>query len=316
MESTIPGEDLPECFSKYYEIEKVIQFPNEDSFIKNWVVLARKTDLQLPFHQCVGNNYQEDEFSKQENEYKIILKVFQNSQDSQFSFFHEVEALSDAKLNGINYVPNIYATGMIISKHEYLIIEMEYVPGEPFLPQNKQQVIKYFSMILDCLEKMNNLNWNHCDIKPEHIYLRKPSDRICILDWGSALNFVCDDPEEIVYCIGTKPFLAPERIQTDINSKNGDVFSLGMLLYRWISGNEPNYDHDPNDKFCIKYFNWIQRFYQNILSNNYLPDETILKKDNDQEFIEKIFEILRATCNMISQKRISIQEFVILFQNL
>lgn len=308
-------EELPECFLKYYDFDKVLQYPNEDSFIKNWVVLVTKKNLQLPFYQFVGNNHQEDELLKEENEHKIVLKVFQNSQDSQFSFFHEVEALSDAKSINHKYVPNIHGTGMIISKHEYLIIEMEYISGEPFLPQNKDELIKYFPMVLNCLEKMNSLNWNHCDIKPEHIYLRKSNDTICILDWGSALNFVCDDPEDIVYCVGTKPFLAPERVQTDINSKNGDVFSLGMLLYRWISNQEPNYDNDSSDKYCVKYFHWIENFIEIIIKSHYLPNETILNK-NDKIFIEKIFELISASCNMISSKRISIQEFVIQFQNL
>lgn len=75
----------------------------------------------------------------------------------------------------------------------------------------------------------------HGDIKPENI-MREVSGRIVLMDFGVALEL---DNEPSLTVSGSPNYLAPEVLQGDPRSVASDVYALGAVLYRLLTGRHP-----------------------------------------------------------------------------
>lgn len=82
----------------------------------------------------------------------------------------------------------------------------------------------------------------HRDIKPSNLWLDSTAnDRVKILDFGLARS---NDPKDAQIThsgtiIGTPAFMAPEQARGEPADARSDVFSLGCVLYRLVSGQLP-----------------------------------------------------------------------------
>ena len=88
---------------------------------------------------------------------------------------------------------------------------------------------------IDALHQMGII---HRDIKPENILLDQSNKNIKIFDFGSAYTHskpvsrketYSDDP------IGTRPYLAPERVEGKPYGPMVDYWALGCVLFTIIS---------------------------------------------------------------------------------
>lgn len=304
---------LPDCFSKYYQIKKVLESPLEDAFIRSWVILAVKlNNLDPPFYI----SYQKPETNI------IVLKVYQESYAAQFANFHEVNALQEGNENGIDGIPILYGTFLMrINKSEFYGIEMEYIDGDPILPDHVQDILKYFISVCKIVQSMNKLNWYHGDLKPEHIYFNSSKQKIAIIDWGSSLNSVYDESEEIDYCVGTRPYLAPEKPEIPLSTQC-DIFSLGMILYRWMLDDELNADQENSNLKCY------QSKYESIYPSNYyttikyfilnkiIPFCELDPVKQNEKYNPKLAQIIKECVDICPEKRISLDELIVKLENL
>jgi serine/threonine-protein kinase len=81
----------------------------------------------------------------------------------------------------------------------------------------------------------------HRDLKPGNLQLT-PGGEVKVLDFGTArARFEAREAETTRSISGTYGYIAPERLQ-GIDTIAGDVYSMGMVLFRLISGDRP----DPN----------------------------------------------------------------------
>jgi hypothetical protein len=113
----------------------------------------------------------------------------------------------------------------------------------------------------------------HRDIKPANIWLEAPKGRVKILDFGLARAYAQDSgmtedgaivgtpasmaPEqgwrepqescltEVGSIIGTPAYMAPEQGRGESLDARSDLFSLGCLLYRMLTGEQPFKGTDP-----------------------------------------------------------------------
>lgn len=92
--------------------------------------------------------------------------------------------------------------------------------------------------IIKGIEKCHQLGIVHHDIKPENILLTASND-IRIIDFGIAQDsgvIQLDDSERIQ---GTIHFIPPEQITEGEYGVPGDMYALGVTLYRFLTGNYP-----------------------------------------------------------------------------
>ena len=82
----------------------------------------------------------------------------------------------------------------------------------------------------------------HRDIKPANIILR-PNGQLALIDFGIARHF---KPEKLAQRIsdtcpaGTEGYMAPEFVMHLRSDPRCDVYSLGVVLHYWLSGEQPD----------------------------------------------------------------------------
>ncbi|HEY3494682.1 MAG TPA: serine/threonine-protein kinase [Polyangiaceae bacterium] len=84
----------------------------------------------------------------------------------------------------------------------------------------------------------------HCDVKPENLYVVQTGDdcNLKILDFDLAKVPQAEpppDPEGRLILRGTAKYMAPEQIVGDPVDPRTDVYALGLVLFRLLTGHVP-----------------------------------------------------------------------------
>ncbi|MGG0857563.1 protein kinase domain-containing protein [Metabacillus fastidiosus] len=150
------------------------------------------------------------------------------------------------KLKGLSH-PNliqIYDMGRVDG---YFIIEMEYFEGHPLSQEltsagistlrTFQTVYEIFERILDGLEFMHDLKMAHGDIKPDNILIK--DEQVKITDFGTS-RLIEDIFVKTIDGAGTYAYIAPEVANSKERYLNSDIYSLGAILYQFLTGQTPH----------------------------------------------------------------------------
>jgi serine/threonine-protein kinase len=141
-------------------------------------------------------------------------------------------------------------------------IAMELAEGEDLsdvlgrvgrLPVRRALVIA--REVCDVLEAAHAVRVVHRDLKPRNIKLAAgPAgrDQVKVLDFGLA-KFFRTAPEDTLPAtltrpgetLGTPAYMAPEQVRTGKADERADIYALGVLLYRMVSGKLPITARDP-----------------------------------------------------------------------
>ncbi|WP_428265105.1 serine/threonine-protein kinase [Haliangium sp.] len=78
----------------------------------------------------------------------------------------------------------------------------------------------------------------HRDLSPANIMLRSEGARACIVDFGLARTSGAD-PTTGTARAGTVPYLSPEQVAGSAPDVTSDLFSLGVVLYEFATGQPP-----------------------------------------------------------------------------
>lgn len=78
----------------------------------------------------------------------------------------------------------------------------------------------------------------HRDIKPANVWLEETSGRVKLLDFGLACFRVNSDLASGSVA-GTPGYMAPEQLQGQVIDCSADLFSMGCILYRAVTGQVP-----------------------------------------------------------------------------
>ena len=92
--------------------------------------------------------------------------------------------------------------------------------------------------ILLAINHCHSENICHRDLKPENILLEKGSNRIKVIDFGTAEAF--DPAKGMEGLIGTAYYIAPEVLADDSTyDLKCDIWSLGVIMFMLLTGTAP-----------------------------------------------------------------------------
>ncbi|MFI5113925.1 MAG: protein kinase [Terriglobales bacterium] len=146
--------------------------------------------------------------------------------------------------------PNIGAMYDVVEQGGELWLVMEYIEGETLRHRLKTPISRdeFFAIATQCCEGLQAAHEKgiiHGDIKPENIMLT-PDRRVKILDFGvarRAWRAVPDDAtrsiETMAVAGGTPAYMAPEVLLQKPDDGRSDLFSLGLVFYEMLGGEQP-----------------------------------------------------------------------------
>jgi eukaryotic-like serine/threonine-protein kinase len=154
----------------------------------------------------------------------------------------EMEQMILQRLSG-PHVPACFATGDF-ARQAYVVIEV--IPGKTLysrlgdLPLAYEEAGIIAGKIAAALADLHRQNVIHHDIKPSSIMFR-PSGEAVLIDFGLSHHNQLPDllQEEFRLPFGTAPYTAPERLLGVRDDPRSDLFSLGVLLYFFTTGERP-----------------------------------------------------------------------------
>ena len=175
---------------------------------------------------------------------KVAIKILHaalSMQSDEFKqrFFHEGKIL--ARVNHPNIV-SIYDIG---EANELLYMAMEYVPGGTLADRIKVQALTVDECIEICAQVGLALHTTHLehvvhrDLKPSNV-LMKDGVKPMLTDFGIARE---TDTEagltQTGHIVGTLQYMSPEQIRGLPVDHRSDIYSLGLLFYRLLTGRLP-----------------------------------------------------------------------------
>jgi eukaryotic-like serine/threonine-protein kinase len=150
--------------------------------------------------------------------------------------------------------PNIAAVYDVVEHDEELLLVMEYVEGTSLRQRmangKKLSLEDFFEIAIQCAEGLAAAHEKeilHGDIKPENLMIT-PSGLVKILDFGVARKFTLTDEDEAetftldslaMSSSGTPAYMAPEVLMHQAYDGRADIFSLGLVFYELLGGQQP-----------------------------------------------------------------------------
>ena len=154
----------------------------------------------------------------------------------------EMEQMILPRLSG-PHVPGCFGTGDF-ARQAYVV--MERIPGKTLygrlgeLPLAYEETRAIVGKIAVALADLHRQHVIHHDIKPSSIMFR-PGGEAVLIDFGLSHHNHLPDllQEEFRLPYGTAPYTAPERLLGVRDDPRSDLFSLGVLLYFFTTGERP-----------------------------------------------------------------------------
>jgi serine/threonine-protein kinase len=86
----------------------------------------------------------------------------------------------------------------------------------------------------------------HRDVKPENVFLASPNAVVKVLDFGiSKVAEFSDGLTKTGTVMGTPDYMAPEQARGDRVDARADIYAVGAILYRALTGRKPFDGLDP-----------------------------------------------------------------------
>lgn len=178
-------------------------------------------------------------------ERQVALKLINSSTLSDPEYGHTYRKLiaNEASLAGRIIHPHIVGIYDASLGEEKSYIVMEYVQGvtlEKYCqPETLLPVEKVVEIIFKCALALDFASRNgviHRDIKPANIMMCRDGD-VKIADFGAAV--VAKSEQTQVVGVGSPCYMSPEQIRQDTLTPQTDIYSLGVVMYRLLTGRLP-----------------------------------------------------------------------------
>lgn len=145
----------------------------------------------------------------------VALKVYADGKNSAM----ENEAAFDGKIPG---TVRLLGTGALGGRCFFVSEYVRGVSSAAVSPMPPKTAIRLLRRVLETLSRMAAKNVFHGDLNPENVLVSAEGTPV-VVDFG-------------IDGLGAPRFAAPERLEGSTATVRSEIFSLGALLYFWISG--------------------------------------------------------------------------------
>ena len=151
------------------------------------------------------------------------------------------EAQTLAKVNH----PNIATVYELFRDGDQLMMVMELVSGQTFEqlierggPLPVERAVALVAQVLDALGHAHGVGIVHRDLKPANLMLTD-SGVAKVMDFGIARVIGAERMTSDGLMVGTPAYMAPEQVRGEDVDGRADLYAIGMVLYRMLTGKLP-----------------------------------------------------------------------------
>ena len=175
----------------------------------------------------------------------IKVFVFDENMNEQTARMTRKAFLAEAALAGKLVHPHIVEILDAASEPEYSYLVMEYVPGKTLeahadvtslLPLGK--VVEIVFKCIRALDFAFQHGVIHRDIKPGNILLSNDGDAK-VSDFGASFQQRVGHETTQLTGVGSPAYMSPEQIRMEDVTHQTDIYSLGVVMYRLLTGRLP-----------------------------------------------------------------------------
>lgn len=173
------------------------------------------------------------------NEYALKVLLPEWSRNPDFRARFEREADICHKL----VHPNLVRAFERGEKGEDLWMVMEFLQGQEWQDwleseqPSQEEILRLFEGLCEGLAHAHSQGVVHRDLKPENILVA--SGRAVVTDFGLAKSKQYATITKTNTAMGTPIYMPPEQVTGGQGSPQGDIYSLGCVLYQSLSGEIP-----------------------------------------------------------------------------
>lgn len=181
----------------------------------------------------------------------VAIKVFRpspgNDTPEALARFRS-EGATASRLHHPNVV-SVYDCGVTEGGIAYLVMELlegrtlaDEMEGSAALPL--ERCAQVLTPVCEALAAMHAAGLVYRDVRPENIFLHQsPREVVKVLDFGVAKVLMKEGSEESPLSrgivVGVPAYVAPERLRGGSYDGRADVYGVGVLLYKMLSGRLP-----------------------------------------------------------------------------
>lgn len=223
---------------------------------------------------------------REEDQLQVVLKVLDianvENQDSLRRFIREY------RLIGQLDHPNIARIYERAFAQSYAYIAIEYCPNGDLAMRLKKPIptetaVTYMRQIAEGIGAAHKVGIIHRDMKPGNILFRA-DDSIAITDFGIAK--MLGDKSELTavgQIVGTMFYISPEQIRGKGVNKYSDLYSLGVIFYKMLTGKFPFYGESVEQILQSHLMDPAPKLPEELASFQPIIDG-LLAKDPDERF--------------------------------
>jgi len=152
--------------------------------------------------------------------------------------------MREAQAAGKMSHPNIVTIYDVGQEGDFQYIAMEYLEGytlESYLRKkselNYKIVAKIIMQVCEALSYAHSKGIVHRDVKPANIMILDNFE-VKVMDFGIA-RFGVSSMTQAGTAMGTPHYISPEQLEGKSADKRSDIFSLGVILYEFLTGQKP-----------------------------------------------------------------------------
>jgi len=175
----------------------------------------------------------------------ILISQLDEETAKDFSMRFVREAHAVARLNHPNIV-QVYDFG---EEGDIAYLVMEFIRGDELKSTlttgrqfDRKECVRIMCELLDALDFAHEAGVVHRDIKPANVMLDSQG-RTKLTDFGVARVTDADrthaERTQAGTMVGTPAYMSPEQIQGQRIDRRTDIFSAGIILYQFLTGQKP-----------------------------------------------------------------------------